>query len=85
MEQWFQRKEDAMKCAICRGGKPKPDEQPLCWKEVRLHWFTRMPPAEVCDNCGEEYLSVEINRKLLKQAEQAAERGVDLEMLRYAA
>ncbi|MEC7418329.1 MAG: type II toxin-antitoxin system MqsA family antitoxin [SAR324 cluster bacterium] len=42
-------------------------------------------PAEVCDNCGEEYLSVEINRKLLKQAEQAAERGVDLEMLRYAA
>ena len=32
-------------------------------------------PAEVCDNCGEEYLS----------AEQAAERGVDLEMLRYAA
>ena len=42
-------------------------------------------PAEVCDNCGEEYLSVEINWKLLKQAEQAAERGVDLEMLRYAA
>ena len=74
-----------MKCVICRGGETQAgritvvlerDETPLVYKNV---------PAEVCDNCGEEYLSAEINRKLLKQAEQAAERGVDLEMLRYAA
>jgi len=42
-------------------------------------------PAEVCDNCGEEYVSSATNRKLLLKAQEAVQRGVDLEMLRFAA
>ena len=33
-------------------------------------------PADVCDNCGEEYLSQEISAQLLKQAEEAVEEAV---------
>jgi len=42
-------------------------------------------PAQICENCGEEYLSESINQKLLKTAEDAVNRGVDLELLRFAA
>jgi hypothetical protein len=42
-------------------------------------------PAKICENCGEEYLSEETNRELLKRAKEAADRGVDLELLRFAA
>lgn len=32
-------------------------------------------PAKICENCGEEYLSAETNRTLLKKAKEAADRG----------
>jgi hypothetical protein len=42
-------------------------------------------PAKICENCGEEYLFEEANRELLKKAKEAADRGVDLKLLRFAA
>jgi len=33
-------------------------------------------PAEVCGNCGEAYLSEEVSRGLLAQAEQVLQAGV---------
>jgi hypothetical protein len=42
-------------------------------------------PARICENCGEEYLSAETNRTLLKKAKEAADRGAELELLRFAA
>ena len=74
-----------MKCAICRNGYIQEghttvvldrDETTLVFKEV---------PAYICDNCGEEYLSSETNRRLLELAKEAFNRRVSLEMLRYAA
>jgi YgiT-type zinc finger domain-containing protein len=74
-----------MKCAICRNGNTiggfvtvvlERDQTTLVFKNV---------PAKICENCGEEYLSEETNRVLLGRAQEAADRGVDLELLRFAA
>jgi YgiT-type zinc finger domain-containing protein len=74
-----------MKCAICRNGNTEPgritvvldrDQTTLVFKDV---------PAQVCDNCWEEYLSAETNKKLLQLANDAIKRGVSLELLKYAA
>ena len=35
--------------------------------------------------CGEEYLSAETNRRLLHLAKDAKQRGVALELVKYAA
>ena len=84
MDRWLFA-EDIMKCAICRNGYAKEgyttvvlerDETTLVFKDV---------PAHICDNCGEEYLSSETNGRLLELAREALDRGVFLEMLRYAA
>jgi len=42
-------------------------------------------PAEVCDNCGEQYVSEEVTAALLRQAHAAASSGVDVEVRSFAA
>ena len=42
-------------------------------------------PADVCDNCGEYYLSSEVAAKVLERAEAAVKRGAEVEILRFAA
>ena len=52
------------------------DESTLVFQKV---------PAEICTNCGEEYISSLINATLLSLAREELNKGVTLEVLRYAA
>ena len=42
-------------------------------------------PAEVCDNCGEYYLSSDVAAEVLARAELAVKNGAEVEILRFAA
>jgi hypothetical protein len=42
-------------------------------------------PAEICENCGEAYLSSEVSKKLLIQSEEAVKGGVQVDIRKYAA
>jgi YgiT-type zinc finger domain-containing protein len=42
-------------------------------------------PADVCDNCGEYYLAEGTTRTLMARAGDAAARGAEVEILRFAA
>ncbi len=42
-------------------------------------------PADVCDNCGEYYLSSEVTAQVLEKAEAAVKSGAEVEILRFAA
>jgi hypothetical protein len=42
-------------------------------------------PADICDNCGEYYLSEEVSQRLFDRAEQAVQGGAEVEILRFAA
>jgi YgiT-type zinc finger domain-containing protein len=42
-------------------------------------------PAEVCENCGEYFLSEETTEQVLSRAEDAVRKGAELEILRFAA
>jgi peptide subunit release factor 1 (eRF1) len=39
--------------------------------------------AEVCNNCGEAYLSVETTRKLQHLAADAVEKGAEVEIIKF--
>jgi ribosomal protein L32 len=41
-------------------------------------------PANVCDNCGEEYLEEHVTADLLSLVERSAQTGVEVEILEYA-
>jgi hypothetical protein len=41
--------------------------------------------VELCDNCGEHYLSEEASRRILAMGEEAVKHNAEVEVRRYAA
>lgn len=74
-----------MKCTICRNGETSSAKITVVLERSGTTLIFREVPAEVCENCGEEYLASATNNELLRKAEQAVQKGVDLELLRFAA
>jgi len=74
-----------MKCAICRNGHTEDGFTSVVLERNSTTLVFKRVPAKICDNCGEEYISSEINRKLLSLAREEIDRGVTLELLEFAA
>ncbi|PSR16240.1 hypothetical protein C8255_18880 [filamentous cyanobacterium CCP3] len=53
-------------------------------REGAIVVFKRVPD-DVCENCGEYYLSDEVTGELLERAEKAITSGAEIEIRRYAA
>ncbi len=74
-----------MKCAICKNGLTKDGHITVTLENEETTLVFRDVPAQICDNCGEEYVSDETNARLLTLAQDASHRGVSLELLKFAA
>lgn len=74
-----------MKCVICKNGETVDGLVTVTLERDGCTVLFRGVPAEVCDNCGEYYLSEELTDKLLTRAEAAVKSGAEIEILRYAA
>jgi YgiT-type zinc finger domain-containing protein len=74
-----------MKCAICRNGETLEGRITVLLERGETTLVFKNVPAQVCENCGEEYLASDTNNDLLKKAKEAVARKVDFEILRYAA
>ena len=42
-------------------------------------------PAQVCNNCGDYFLSSEVTKSVMSVAESAVKNGVEVEILKYVA
>lgn len=73
-----------MKCAICRNGQTESGFTTVTLERNQTTLVYKQVPADICENCGEIYLSSAINGALLKQANRELNRGVYLEMVNYA-
>ncbi len=74
-----------MTCAVCKHGNLETGSVTVTLERGSAVLIFKNVPARVCDTCGEEFISAEVNRALLKQAEEEVRRGVHLEMLEFAA
>ncbi len=74
-----------MKCVICRHGETRPGSATVTLERDGATVVVKGVPARVCDNCGEEYVEEEAASRLLALAEDAANSGVRVEVLEYAA
>ena len=74
-----------MKCTICRHGNLEEGSVTVTLERNSTLLIFKNVPARVCDTCGEELISSEVNRTLLRRAEEEFSRGVQLELLEYAA
>ena len=77
--------EDQMKCAICRNGHTENGFTTVILEQNNTILVFKRVPAKICDNCGEEYISSEVNNKLLHHARAETNRGITFELLEFAA
>ena len=74
-----------MKCIFCKQGEIFSGEATVTLHRGQTTVIIKAVPAEICENCGEYFLSEQVSRKILKKAEKAVESGVEVEILRFAA
>ena len=74
-----------MTCVICKQGKTGPGTTRMAVERGTTVLVVRGVPAQVCDNCGEAYLSAEAVDRLQEMLAAAARGGVQVEVREYMA
>lgn len=74
-----------MECVICKQGRTHAGRTIVPLEREGLIVIFKDVPAEICENCGEFYLSDEVTGHLLEAAENAIASGAEVEIRRYAA
>ena len=74
-----------MKCVVCKHGQTKPGSMTATFERDGATLVFKGVPADVCQNCGESFLSSETSQKLLLQAEEAVKRGAQVDVRRFVA
>jgi YgiT-type zinc finger domain-containing protein len=74
-----------MKCTICKKAETQQGKVTVTLERDGITLVIKGVPAEVCSNCGEEYVDEKIALKLLKTAEEAIRVGVRVDIRDYVA
>jgi YgiT-type zinc finger domain-containing protein len=74
-----------MKCTICKQGETQPGKTTVVLERGKTTVLIKDVPAEICENCGEYYLTEELTGKVMEMAEEAVRRNAEIEVLRFAA
>ena len=74
-----------MKCVICKHGETRKGKISVTMDRDGMTLVFKDVPAQVCSNCGEEYVDEEITSKLLKTAEESLSSGVMVDIRHYKA
>ncbi len=74
-----------MRCLFCKQGETHPGHTTVVLQRGETVVIFKEAPAEICENCGEYYLSESVTGELLERAEKAIENGAEVEILRFAA
>jgi YgiT-type zinc finger domain-containing protein len=74
-----------MTCTICKNGTTHPGHVTVTLQRGDTTVILKRVPADVCANCGEYYLSIEVTAQVLERAETAVKSGAEVEILRFAA
>lgn len=74
-----------MICPICKSGHTRPGLASVTLERETTTLVFKSVPAQVCDNCGEEFIDEATSRQLLTTANDAAQQGVQVELRRFAA
>jgi YgiT-type zinc finger domain-containing protein len=74
-----------MQCVICKQGETRPGTATVSLERGSATLVIKDVPADICENCGEYYLSEEMTDKVLAMAKDAVAHGTEIEVRRFAA
>lgn len=74
-----------MRCVLCRHGETRPGQTTVTLQRGETTVIVKGVPADICENCGEYYLSESVTEQVLEKAEGAVRSGAEVQILRFAA
>ena len=74
-----------MNCVICKHSETAPGFTTVVLNRGNSTIIIKNVPAEICKNCGEYYLSSEMTKNIFKIANDAVQKGAEIEIIQYAA
>ncbi len=72
-----------MKCVVCKQAETQPGAATVTLQRGDATLVFKVVPAQVCPNCGEEYVDEATTARLLQQAEDAVRAGSQVEVREY--
>jgi len=74
-----------MKCVICKQAETTPGTTTVTLERDGLTCVIKQVPAQVCPNCGEDYVDEIVTGDLLKSAELMVKVGTQVDIRQYVA
>lgn len=74
-----------MKCLICKQAETLSGFATVTLERNGLTMVVKKTPAQVCPNCGEQYVDEEVTKELLRSADQVEKSGAQVEIRQYVA
>ena len=71
------------KCVTCKQGETRPGRATVTLTRDGTTLVIKGVPANICGNCGEEYIDEATTTRLMKVAEEAARAGVEVDVREY--
>jgi len=72
-----------VKCVVCRQAETRPGTTTVTLERDGLTVVFKGVPAQVCPNCGEDYVDSAVADRLLTEADQTARNGTQVEVRHY--
>ena len=72
-----------MECVICKNGTTNSGLVTYTLERDNVIIVFKNVPAQVCQNCGDFYLTSETTKLLLNLAEKTIDKGVEFEIINF--
>jgi len=73
-----------MECVICKHGETRRGTATITLTCNSTVLVTKGVPADICTNCGEEYVGEATTAHLLRTVEEVSRAGVEVDVREYA-
>lgn len=73
-----------MKCVVCKQAETNAGVTTVTLERGGSTFVMKEVPAQVCPNCGEDYVDAAVTATLLRTAEDLSHAGTQIDVRRYA-
>ena len=72
-----------MRCVICKYGETIKGTTTITLEKDNSTIVFKNVPANICDNCGEQYIDDKISKELLKKANELIKNGTQVDIREF--
>jgi YgiT-type zinc finger domain-containing protein len=74
-----------MRCVVCKQADTQPGFTTVTLQRGESTFVVKDVPAQICPNCGEDYVDERVTAELLNASEDLSRAGTQVDVRRYAA